>query len=163
VADIVADAIAGAGTKVVFTFPGGGSNLALLEALQALGVTTVLVRSEGGGAFMAATVADVTDAPGVLVVGLGPGAASSVNGVAYALLDRSPLVLVVDRYSAGDAETTMHQLLDHADILRSVVKSSVDATPAALEAEAAERKLTDAIAAGASAEEVAAILRPDRW
>ena len=36
-------------------------------------------------------------------------------------------------------------------------------TRAALEAEVAERTLTDAIAAGASAEEVAAILRPEKW
>lgn len=36
-------------------------------------------------------------------------------------------------------------------------------TSAALEAEAAERELTDAIAAGASPEEVAAILRPEKW
>jgi 4-hydroxy-4-methyl-2-oxoglutarate aldolase len=34
---------------------------------------------------------------------------------------------------------------------------------AALEAEAAERKLTDAIAAGASPADVAAILRPEKW
>jgi acetolactate synthase I/II/III large subunit len=129
VADVVAGAIADAGTEVVFTFPGGGSNLALLEALQARGVGTVLARSEGGGAFMAATVADLTDVPGVLIVGLGPGAASSVNGVAHALLDRSPLVLIVDRYSAADAGTTTHQLLDHAEILGSVVKACVDATP----------------------------------
>ncbi len=129
VADNVAAAIADAGTEVVFTYPGGGSNLALLEALQARGVATVLARSEGGGAFMAATVADLTDVPGVLIVGLGPGAASSVNGVAHALLDRSPLVLVVDRYSAADAGTTTHQLLDHAAILGSVVKACVDATP----------------------------------
>jgi 4-hydroxy-4-methyl-2-oxoglutarate aldolase len=36
-------------------------------------------------------------------------------------------------------------------------------TRAALEAEAAERELTDAIAGGASPEEVAAILRPEKW
>src|SRR3984957_4990518 len=129
VADAVAGAIADAGTEGVFTFPGGGSNLALLEALQARGVATVLARSEGGGAFMAATMADLTDVPGVLIVGLGPGAASSVNGVAHALLDRSPLVLLVDRYSAVDAGTTTHQLLDHAAILGSMVKARVDARP----------------------------------
>jgi acetolactate synthase I/II/III large subunit len=45
------------------------------------------------------------------------------------MLDRSPLVLVVDRYSAADAATTTHQLLDHPAILGSVVKATVDATP----------------------------------
>src|ERR1700761_9057800 len=99
VADAVADGIAAAGVRVVFTFPGGGSNLALLESLRARGVVAMLTRSEAGAAFMAAAVADVTGIPGVSVVGLGPGAASAVNGAAHALLDRSPLLFIADRYS----------------------------------------------------------------
>ncbi len=129
VAHVVAAALKDAGVEVVFTFPGGGSNLALLEELQTLGVATVLVRSEVGGAFMAATVADITGVPGVLIVGLGPGAASAVNGIAHALLDRSPVVLISDRYSQADANTTTHQLLDQAAIFAPVVKTAVDADP----------------------------------
>jgi acetolactate synthase I/II/III large subunit len=130
VAHVVAAALRDAGTQVAFTFPGGGSNLALLEELQAQGVATVLARSELGGALMAATVADITGNPGVLIVGLGPGAASAVNGIAHAMLDRSPVVLVSDRYAQADAETSAHQLLDQAAIFAPIVKSVLDAHPA---------------------------------
>jgi acetolactate synthase-1/2/3 large subunit len=130
VADAVAAAIAAAGTTVAFTFPGGGSNLALLDALHARGVRTVLARGEVGGALMASTAADLTGTPGVLIVGLGPGAASAMNGVSHAWLDRSPLLLVADRYSEADAGTTGHQLLDQEAIYAPVTKAYVDADPA---------------------------------
>lgn len=129
VAHVVAAALRNAGAEVAFTFPGGGSNLALLEELRTQGVATVLVRSEFGGALMAATVADITGSPGVLIVGLGPGAASAVNGIAHAMLDRSPVVLISDRYAQADADTSTHQLLDQAAIFSPVVKSAVDADP----------------------------------
>ena len=129
VADAVAAALVEAGVEVAFTFPGGGSNLALLDALSARGMTTVLTRGETGGGLMASTVADITGRPGVLIVGLGPGAASATNAVSHALLDRSPLLLVADRYSEADAQTTGHQVLDQEAIFAPVTKAYVDAGP----------------------------------
>jgi acetolactate synthase I/II/III large subunit len=126
VADAVAAGIEAAAIRVVFTFPGGGSNLALLESLQARGILTILTRSEAGGAFMAAAVADVSGTPGVLIVGLGPGAASAVNGAAHALLDRSPLLIIADRYSEADAATTGHQLIEQGAMLAPVVKARAE-------------------------------------
>ena len=128
VADAVADGIAAAGVLLIFTFPGGGSNLALLGSLQARGIVAMLTRSEAGGAFMAAAVADVSGIPGVLVVGLGPGAASVVNGAAHALLDRSPLLIIADRYSEAEAATTGHQLIEQDAMLAPVVKARVETT-----------------------------------
>jgi acetolactate synthase-1/2/3 large subunit len=129
VAEQVAEALAGAGVEVAFTFPGGGSNLALLDALQARGVATVLTRSEVGGGLMASTAADINGNPGALIVGLGPGAASAVNAVAHARLDRSPLLLVADRYSDADLETTGHQVIDQRALYAPLVKAYVDAKP----------------------------------
>jgi acetolactate synthase I/II/III large subunit len=129
VAEAVAAGIAEAGIELAFTFPGGGSNLALLDALQARDVTTVLTRSEVGGGLMAATAADITGNPGLLIVGLGPGAASAVNAVAHARLDRSPLLLVADRYSDQDLATSGHQVLDQAGLYRPLMKTCIDATP----------------------------------
>ena len=45
---------------------------------------------------MAGVVGELTGAPGACVVTRGPGVASAVNGVAQALLDRQPMVLVAD-------------------------------------------------------------------
>jgi acetolactate synthase-1/2/3 large subunit len=125
VAGVLAAEIAAAGITRVFTFPGGGSNLPVLECLDDLGVGVALVRSEDGGAFMAATTGDLTARPGVLLVGLGPGAVSAANGVAHAWLDRSPLVLVVDRFSAGEAQSSGHQLIDHAALFAPITKAQV--------------------------------------
>jgi acetolactate synthase I/II/III large subunit len=129
VAEAVAGALASAGVELAFTFPGGGSNLALLDALQARSVRTVLTRSEVGGGLMASTVADITGRPSALIVGLGPGAASAMNGVAHAWLDRSPVVLIADRYSDADAATTGHQVLDQRAMYAPVTKAYVSATP----------------------------------
>ena len=122
VAEAVARAVAAAGIEFVFAFPGGGSNLALIDGLARAGVRVVLTRSEEGGAFMAATYGELTGRPGVLLTGLGPGAASAVNGAAHALLDRAPLLIVADRYSAAEAATSRHQLIDQARLFEPVTK-----------------------------------------
>ena len=129
VAEQVAEALVNAGVEVAFTFPGGGSNLALLDALQVRGVATVLTRSEVGGGLMASTAADINGNPGSLIVGLGPGAASAVNAVAHARLDRSPLLLVADRYSDAELATTGHQVIDQRALFAPLVKAYVDAGP----------------------------------
>jgi acetolactate synthase-1/2/3 large subunit len=146
VTDAIAGALADAGVTIAFALPGGGSNLPLVAALDRRGVRTVLVRSETGGAMMASTVADITDGPAVLVVGLGPGVASAVNGVAHARLDRSPLLVIADRYADDAAGTTGHQLLDHTAILGSVVKATIDA-PSAGTAQAVRDAVATALAA----------------
>jgi acetolactate synthase-1/2/3 large subunit len=122
----MADALVAGGVEHAFTFPGGGSNLSVLDALQARRIRTVLTRGETGGALMASTVADISGRPGVLVVGLGPGLASAVNGVSHALLDRSPLLVIADRYSAADARTTGHQLLDQQAMLAPIAKACLE-------------------------------------
>jgi acetolactate synthase-1/2/3 large subunit len=122
VADTIAATLASAGIRLAFVFPGGGSNLALIEGLRSAGVQVVLTRSETGAAFMAATYGELTGTPGLLVTGAGPGAASAVNGVAHAFLDRAPLVVVTDRYSMVEAATSGHQLLDHERLLAPVTK-----------------------------------------
>jgi len=122
IADALADAIAARAGDRVFAFPGGGTNLNVLEALADRDVDVVLARSEGGAAFMASAYADLTGKPVALLVGLGPGAANVVNGMAHALLDQSPLLLVGDRFSAAELETSGHQVLDQRAVLGPVTK-----------------------------------------
>jgi acetolactate synthase-1/2/3 large subunit len=122
VAAALAEAIARAGTRLAFAFPGGGSNLALMAALEAEGVRVVLTRSETGGALMASAYGELTGRPGVAVVGIGPGVTSSANGIAHALLDRAPLLVVSDRYSEREAASSGHQQLDHERVLAPLTK-----------------------------------------
>lgn len=141
VADVLADAIAARAADRVFVFPGSGTNLDVIEALADRGVGVVLARSEGGAAFMASAYADLTGKPVAMLVGLGPGTANVVNGIAHALLDQSAVLLIGDRFSAAELETTGHQVLDQRALLAPVTKWHETLT-AANAAAVVERALT---------------------
>ncbi|MHA1164097.1 MAG: thiamine pyrophosphate-binding protein [Alphaproteobacteria bacterium] len=105
------------GVKRIFGIPGGGSSLALIEAAGHAGIDFILTRTETAAAFMAAVTGESTGAPGVLLTGIGPGATSAVNGVAYAYLEKSPVILITD----GPASTP-HQALDQNALYRPITK-----------------------------------------
>lgn len=105
------------GVKRIFGIPGGGSSLTLIEATGRAGISFILTRTETSAAFMAAVTGEITGTPGVLLTGIGPGATSAVNGVAYASLEKSPVILITD----GPASTP-HQALDQNTLYRPVTK-----------------------------------------
>jgi acetolactate synthase I/II/III large subunit len=121
----VADALADAGTEILFGVPGGGANLDLIDACEQRGIRFVLTRTETGAALMAATAAELTGRPGACVATRGPGAASLVNGVAHALLDRTPMIVVTDAVPRRDADRISHQRLDQATLFAPVTKASI--------------------------------------
>ena len=121
IAEALVAALAARGVKRIFGIPGGGSSLDLIAAASARGLDFVLARTENAATLMAAATAELTGAPGVVLTTLGPGAMSAVNGVAYAYLDRAPLVLVSDALDAGDSYVT-HQAVDQAAVLAPIAK-----------------------------------------
>jgi acetolactate synthase-1/2/3 large subunit len=119
----------------------GGETVALLDALQAAGIRFVLARQETSAAIMAAGAFAATGAPGLLVTTLGPGLANAVNGIADAAQERVPLIVisaVVDRQLRG---RYTHQVIDHAALLRPLVKASFE-----IEAEGAPEIVARAVA-----------------
>jgi acetolactate synthase-1/2/3 large subunit len=78
---------------------------------------------------MAATCADLTGAPGAVVVTRGPGLASAVNGIAHAMLDRLPVIVIADTVPARQLDRVSHQRLDQAALGRSVAKAALTARP----------------------------------
>lgn len=109
-----------AGTRAIFGVPGGGSNLDLIEAARGAGLPFILTSTETAGAIAAIAQAEISGAPGACLTGIGPGAASVVNGVACAFLDRVPLVVFTD----APAGTFEHQRLDQRALLAPVTKWS---------------------------------------
>ena len=109
-----------AGVQRLFGMPGGGGNADLIQAAHTLGLPFTLAQTETAGAFMACAQAEITGRPGACLATLGPGAASIVNGVAQAHLDRTPLIVITDppdpRYP--------HQLLPQQEMLAPLVKWS---------------------------------------
>lgn len=123
VAERIADELLEQGCDAVFGYPGEGT-IELIRAFSMTGITFVLAHSETGAAFMAAAHAEVTGRTGMVVTTLGPGVTNAVTGAAYAKLDRAPLLVVTDRFTAAQANSSGRQLLDHQGVLRPVVKAS---------------------------------------
>jgi acetolactate synthase I/II/III large subunit len=126
-ADRIARRLAAAGVTKAFGIP-GGEVLALVEALNAAGIETILTKHENAAGFMAEGVWHAAGAPGVFYATLGPGVANAVNVVANAMQDRVPLIFLTGCVDAADAETYTHQIFDHQALLRPVVKASFRAT-----------------------------------
>jgi acetolactate synthase I/II/III large subunit len=123
----IAERLALAGIKHAYGIP-GGEVLALVEALNAAGIETVLTKHENAAGFMAEGAWHASGKPGLFYATLGPGVANAVNVVANAFQDRVPLIFLTGCVDATDAETYTHQVFDHQALLRPIVKASFRAT-----------------------------------
>ncbi|MBD1548993.1 thiamine pyrophosphate-binding protein [Roseibium aggregatum] len=131
-ADIIAGKLHAVGCRHAFGIP-GGEVLALMDSLDRAGLRFVLVKHENAGGFMAEGGWHADGAPGVLLATLGPGAANAVNVVANAWQDRVPLIFLTGCVDAGEAESYTHQVFDHQQLLRPIVKASFSARLGALD------------------------------
>jgi acetolactate synthase-1/2/3 large subunit len=111
------------GVRHIFGVPGGECNLDLIAACDKLGVEFVLTRTETAASIMACVTGEFTGTPGIATTTRGPGLASVVNGVAFADLDRSPLLLIADGYGPDQAFVS-HQRIDQQAILAPLVRAS---------------------------------------
>lgn len=119
--EVLADAFKEAGTPFIVGHPGGES-VELMEAARLRDMRFLLMKQETAGAILAATWGELTGSPGVCLSTRGPGAANMVNGVAYAYMDRAPLIAITDQYSAPTYETGLRQRLDQLAVYAPVVK-----------------------------------------
>jgi acetolactate synthase I/II/III large subunit len=145
VADRILERLGDTGVGHIFGVPGGGGNLDLIAAAGRAGIPFVLTATETGAAIAAIAQAEITGKPAVCLTTLGPGAASVVNGVACAHLDRAPLVVFTDSHPASAAACS-HQRLDHRALLAPVTKWS-----ATLTSDCAETTVSEALARATTA------------
>jgi acetolactate synthase-1/2/3 large subunit len=137
VAESIVARLAAHGVRYIFGVPGGDCNLDIIEAGERHGVEFVLTRSETPAAMMASVVGELTGVPGVVMTTRGPGLANGVNGIAYASLDRSPLLVIADAYE-DHLGYVSHQRIDHAALLQPLLKkdSRLDADDVIAEVDA---------------------------
>jgi acetolactate synthase-1/2/3 large subunit len=128
--ETIAAFLAGAGVRRMYGVPGGGGTLDLIEAGRRRQLEFVLTPHEASAAIMAATEGDLLDRPGACLVALGPGVANAVGGVAHALLDRVPLLLLTDRYSRANLRLAERQGLEPRRLLEEVTKDAATITAA---------------------------------
>ena len=124
VADLVVRRLKEAGVRTLFGVPGGGSSLDLIEAAGSAGLPFVLTATETAGAIAALAQAEITGRPGACLTALGPGAASVVNGVACAFLDRAPLIVFTDGVAASAQGRFEHQRLPLKAVFEPLTKCS---------------------------------------
>ena len=111
------------GVRRAFGVPGGASSLDVIDAFAAEGIDFVLTHGETAATLMAAVTAELGGAPGVVVTGVGPGAASAVNGIAYAALERAPVLLVTDALAEpAEGHHALHQRFDQRALFAPLVK-----------------------------------------
>jgi acetolactate synthase-1/2/3 large subunit len=145
VANLVVGRLRDAGVACVFGMPGGGGNLDLIEAAGRAGLPFVLTSTETAGALAAMAQAEITGRPGACLTTLGPGAASVVNGIACAYLDRAPVLVFTDSYPAASGGVFAHQRLDHRALLAPITKWSATLTARTI-ADTLDRALDAAMA-----------------
>jgi acetolactate synthase-1/2/3 large subunit len=119
--EVLADAFKEAGTPFIVGHPGGES-VELIDAARQRNMPFLLMKQEVAGAMLASTWGEITGCPGVCLSTRGPGAANMVNGIAYASLDRAPLIAITDQYSAPTYETGLRQKIDQIALYAPLVK-----------------------------------------
>jgi acetolactate synthase-1/2/3 large subunit len=135
-AEAIAAFLATAGVRRIYGVPGGGGDLDVIEAARQRQIEFILTHHEASAALMAGTEGDLLGRPGVCLTPLGPGAASAVNGVAHAYLDRAPMLVLTDRSPRTSLRLAARKSLDHPRLFEAVTKDG-----ATLSAPRAERLL----------------------
>jgi acetolactate synthase I/II/III large subunit len=124
VANLLVRKFAQRGIKTIFGLPGGGSSLDIIEAASDEGIDFVLTKTENSAVMMAGAMAESSGIPGVALMTKGPGVANSANGVAYASLDRAPVVVLTDGFTPKQMSYITHQVFDQAALLKPIVKAT---------------------------------------
>lgn len=127
-ATLMARYLAEAGIRLVFGYP-GDPNIELMEQCRRESLQFVLTRREGTAAFMADAFGQLTGLPGVCISTLGPGSTNFVNGVANALLDRTPMLAISGQMSARREANFTHQYVDQVQLFSSVSKWATRIAP----------------------------------
>ena len=114
------------GVTTIFGYP-GGSIMPVFDALydhQNI-LNHILVRHEQGAAHAAQGYARVSGDVGVCLVTSGPGATNTVTGIADAMIDSTPIVVIAGQVGTGFLGTDAFQEVDIVGMTRSITKYGV--------------------------------------
>ena len=113
------------GVKDIFGYP-GGQIMPVFDALYDYKdrIKNVLVRHEQGAVHAAQGFARVTGKPGVVLVTSGPGATNVLTGVADAMIDSTPLVVITGQVPSQLLGTDAFQETDVVGVTLPISKWS---------------------------------------
>ena len=113
------------GVKTIFGYPGG----AIMPVYDALydhrdKLNHILVRHEQGAVHAAQGFARVSGEVGVCLVTSGPGATNTITGVADAMIDSTPIVVIAGQVGASLLGTDAFQEVDLVGVTQPISKWS---------------------------------------
>ena len=113
------------GVKTIFGYP-GGSIMPVFDALfdHQDRLNHILVRHEQGATHAAQGFARVSGEVGVCLVTSGPGATNTVTGIADAMIDSTPLVIIAGQVGTAFLGTDAFQEVDLVGITQPITKWS---------------------------------------
>ncbi|WP_078556900.1 acetolactate synthase large subunit [Bacillus alkalicellulosilyticus] len=119
-------ALAKEGVEVIFGYP-GGAILPTYDEIYKTGIRHILARHEQGAVHAAEGYARVSGKPGVCVVTSGPGATNVVTGIADAMMDSLPLVVISGQVASNLIGTDAFQEADMIGMTMPITKHSFQA------------------------------------
>lgn len=122
-ADVLAQALARAGTRYLFSLS-GNQVMPLYDAAIGTALEIIHVRHEGAAVHMADAWGRLTGQPGIAVVTGGPGHANAIGALYTATASDSPLVLLSGHAPLNQLGTDAFQEMRQADMAAPVVKAS---------------------------------------
>lgn len=128
-ADILARALARAGTRTIFSLS-GNQIMPVYDAALDADLKIVHVRHEGAAVHMADAYGRLTGEPGVAMVTGGPGHANAIGALYTALASDSPMVLLSGHAPLSQLGMDAFQEMRQADMAAPVVKASWTAASA---------------------------------
>lgn len=128
VADRIAATLHAHGVRHAFGIP-GNDVLELIRACSDAGIAFTLAKNEVGAAFMAEAVTQTTGAPAACIFALGPGIANGLAGIAGAVQERAPIIVLGGEMAGNRRAIYNHQVFDHVAAMTPVTKYAAELNP----------------------------------
>ncbi len=122
-AEILFESLMAHGVDTIFGYP-GGQIMPVYDKLCLYNdrIRHILVRHEQGAIHAAQGYARVKNAPGVVMVTSGPGATNVVTGIADAMIDSTPVVVIAGQVSNAALGTDAFQETDFVGLTTPITK-----------------------------------------
>ncbi|PPR11816.1 MAG: Acetolactate synthase isozyme 1 large subunit [Alphaproteobacteria bacterium MarineAlpha11_Bin1] len=123
-AELIVQILKMAGTTFGFGIP-SGNVLPLMDAMRRHDLPFVLTAHEGSAGFAADVMGRMTNAPGLGIATLGPGATNLATGVGNAWLDRSPMIAITCNLNTDQLGRRIQMYIDHHKLFMPITKATL--------------------------------------
>lgn len=122
-ADLLVESLINEGVDTLFGYPGGAA-LPIFDALYKAqsSFDQILARHEQGSIHAAEGYARVSGKPGIVVATSGPGATNLVTGIADAMIDSLPMIVITGQVAQGVIGTDAFQEVDVMGVTTPITK-----------------------------------------